>query len=62
MMPEIAEIKQKLANAGAELALMSGSGPTCFGLFQNKKKRDHALESFLKNCNPAWRVFSAEFL
>lgn len=62
LMPEIAEIKKKLIEAGAEISMMSGSGPTCFGLFGNSKKRDQALESFLKNCNPAWRVFSAEFI
>jgi 4-diphosphocytidyl-2-C-methyl-D-erythritol kinase len=31
--PEIAEIKKKLLAAGAAGALMSGSGPTVFGLF-----------------------------
>jgi 4-diphosphocytidyl-2-C-methyl-D-erythritol kinase len=31
--PEIAEIKGQLAKAGALGALMSGSGPTVFGVF-----------------------------
>jgi 4-diphosphocytidyl-2-C-methyl-D-erythritol kinase len=31
--PEIAEIKKKLLSAGAAGALMSGSGPTVFGVF-----------------------------
>jgi 4-diphosphocytidyl-2-C-methyl-D-erythritol kinase len=33
--PEIAEIKQRLLDAGALYAAMSGSGSTVFGLFQN---------------------------
>ena len=33
--PEIAEIKQRLLDAGAVYAAMSGSGSTVFGLFQN---------------------------
>ena len=33
--PEIAEIKQRLLDAGAIYAAMSGSGSTVFGLFQN---------------------------
>ena len=33
--PEIAEIKQRLHDAGAVYAAMSGSGSTVFGLFQN---------------------------
>jgi 4-diphosphocytidyl-2-C-methyl-D-erythritol kinase len=33
--PEIADIKQRLLDAGAIYAAMSGSGSTVFGLFQN---------------------------
>ena len=33
--PEIGEIKQRLLNAGAVYAAMSGSGSTVFGLFEN---------------------------
>lgn len=33
--PEIAEIKQRLLDAGAVYAAMSGSGSTVFGLFEN---------------------------
>ncbi|MGB5232470.1 MAG: 4-(cytidine 5'-diphospho)-2-C-methyl-D-erythritol kinase [Desulfoprunum sp.] len=33
--PELASIKDNLLEAGAELALMSGSGPTVFGLFSD---------------------------
>ena len=34
--PVITEILAKLSNAGASLAMMSGSGPTCFGLTQSE--------------------------
>ena len=44
--PEIAEIKEKMRKLGALGALMSGSGPTVFGLFQNKKEADHAFYEF----------------
>ena len=35
MHPEVAAIKEKLLEAGALGALMSGSGPTVFGLTRN---------------------------
>lgn len=44
--PEIAAIKEKMLQLGALGALMSGSGPTVFGLFQNKKAADHAFYEF----------------
>jgi 4-diphosphocytidyl-2-C-methyl-D-erythritol kinase len=40
--PELREIKHRLIEAGAEVALLSGSGSGIFGLFENKKKRDAA--------------------
>ncbi|MFY9607955.1 MAG: 4-(cytidine 5'-diphospho)-2-C-methyl-D-erythritol kinase [Blastocatellia bacterium] len=33
--PEIAEVKRRLLSLGAKTALMSGSGPTVFGVFEN---------------------------
>ena len=33
--PEIAQIKQRLLDAGAVYTAMSGSGSTVFGLFEN---------------------------
>ncbi len=33
--PELAEIKDKLAQMGANASLMSGSGPTVFGIFES---------------------------
>jgi 4-diphosphocytidyl-2-C-methyl-D-erythritol kinase len=40
--PEIAAIKTRLMQAGAQGALMSGSGPTVFGLFAGQAAANHA--------------------
>ena len=49
--PVISKIKKTLADAGAEGVLMSGSGPSVFGIFKSKKrallaKKYHALQNF----------------
>lgn len=41
--PEIARMKQCLLDNGAMNALMSGSGPTVFGIFTEKETADKAL-------------------
>jgi len=46
--PEIAAIKQQLLTAGALNTLMSGSGPSVFGLFANQTA---AKEAFMKMRN-----------
>ena len=43
--PMIEEIKQFMIEQGAENALMSGSGPTIFGIFKEKKVARVALEA-----------------
>ena len=47
--PEIVTIKKKLKDKGAVFSLMSGSGSSVFGLFENEKKALDALGSFPKN-------------
>jgi len=42
--PVIAMIKNMLKGAGALNAIMSGSGPTVFGLFDDEKKANDALD------------------
>lgn len=42
--PVIAQIKEKIKELGAVNALMSGSGPTVFGIFINPKAAEHAYE------------------
>ncbi len=42
--PELASIRKELLEAGAERALLSGSGSATFGIFKDKKTRDEAAE------------------
>ena len=44
--PEISNIKEKLQNAGALYAGLSGSGSTVFGVFDNHQKGEALLENF----------------
>ena len=44
--PEIEAIKSKLIDCGADGALMSGSGSTVFGLYEDKTKAEKAFEHF----------------
>ncbi len=44
--PEIAKIKEEIMQYGALNALMSGSGPTVFGIFDNHKAADTAFYNF----------------
>ena len=46
--PEIAAMKNCLLENGAENALMSGSGPTVFGIFTKKETADKALTELNK--------------
>lgn len=42
--PVIAEIKEQMIHSGAQGAMMSGSGPTVFGLFESEKQAKKAYE------------------
>ncbi|MBR4345161.1 MAG: 4-(cytidine 5'-diphospho)-2-C-methyl-D-erythritol kinase [Lachnospiraceae bacterium] len=44
--PEISEIKEQMLSLGAAGALMSGSGPTVFGLFSDEEKAESAHKYF----------------
>lgn len=46
MHPEIREIKEALLKNGAIFSMMSGSGPSVFGVFDNSYKREKAFEYF----------------
>ena len=46
--PKIGKIKQQLKEFGALLSLMSGSGSTMFGLFNDKDHAVNALQTFSK--------------
>lgn len=56
--PELKIIKDKLENLGAKYALMSGSGPTVFGIYNSFFKMIHA-KSVLKKENPNYFVYAA---
>ena len=58
--PIIAEIKTLMKNAGAENALMSGSGPTVFGIYKEKEKAEEACELIQKQ-DLAKQIFVTEF-
>lgn len=46
--PEVAELKEKMTEAGADFALMSGSGPTVFGIFGSAQAAKAASERIRK--------------
>ena len=44
--PEVATIKKKFLTCGADAVLMSGSGPTVFGIFKNEKTAQGCVNYF----------------
>ena len=44
--PEIDCLKKHLIENGAFFAMMSGSGPSVFGLFENKADAERAFNSY----------------
>lgn len=58
--PIIGEIKEDLVKQGAIASLMTGSGPTVFGLFTDKAKLQKAYEKLAKRTKEGWMVFMAE--
>lgn len=47
--PIIENIKSEMINNGAKFAMMSGSGPTVFGIFENKGDAENAARFFKKS-------------
>jgi 4-diphosphocytidyl-2-C-methyl-D-erythritol kinase len=58
--PVIAEIKAAMLQHGALGAMMSGSGPTVFGLFQDKQTAEQARAAITKNTG--WFAVAVETL
>lgn len=54
--PVIEEIKAEMKRLGAMNAIMSGSGPTVFGIFDDREKAEEA-RTFLKSTRPSARTF-----
>ncbi len=46
MYPELEKIKDKLKELGSDFVLMSGSGPSLFGVFEDLEKLDEAYDYF----------------
>jgi 4-diphosphocytidyl-2-C-methyl-D-erythritol kinase len=56
--PEIKRVKSKLLELGASQALLSGSGASVFGIFDNENSRQIAMQSLLTET--LWRQFAVE--
>lgn len=54
--PIIADIKERMMHSGAVNAMMSGSGPTVFGLFKDKETAEKAAED-MRQSGLAKQVF-----
>jgi 4-diphosphocytidyl-2-C-methyl-D-erythritol kinase len=60
--PELKDFKKMLLRHGALGALMSGSGPTVFGIFRNGKEAKQALEVIEKEVSGQYMLFLAKSL
>ncbi|MCX8116460.1 MAG: 4-(cytidine 5'-diphospho)-2-C-methyl-D-erythritol kinase [Desulfobacterota bacterium] len=61
--PEISLMKEMLLAEGAKGALMSGSGPTVFGLFNEEGEAQEAFEGLSRRVRArGWRIFMARGL
>lgn len=49
MCPQAREIKNKMLEAGALGAMMSGSGPAVFGIFESKESAERAVKTLGEN-------------
>ncbi len=54
-------IRHRLMKAGAVASMMSGSGPTVFGLFTDARSARNAVGQ-LRRCEPSWGVWPARLL
>jgi 4-diphosphocytidyl-2-C-methyl-D-erythritol kinase len=54
--PEVKRIKNKMMQAGAEGVLMSGSGPTVYGLVKNESKAQRIYNSMRGFCKEVYYV------
>lgn len=60
--PEISGLKEMLKGAGALGTLMSGSGPTVFGVFRSRDEAERAYKSLAPDIKGAARIFLAKGL
>ena len=62
MHPDLQNLKQLLLHHGAQGALMSGSGPTLFGIFSDENSAKKALNSIKQEVPCKYAVFFAQSL
>ena len=58
--PEIERAKRALLEAGAQGALLTGSGSSVFGVVDDEVTRDRVVDNL--KCEAGWQVFSCETL
>ncbi|MFC0190367.1 4-(cytidine 5'-diphospho)-2-C-methyl-D-erythritol kinase [Fictibacillus aquaticus] len=56
MYPEVRQIKEQMIRLGADGVLMSGSGPTVFGLFQHESRVQRVYNGLRGFCNEVYAV------
>lgn len=61
MYPAVAEAKESLVCAGADFALMCGSGATVYGIFPDGAAADKAKEKIERE-HPEWGVFKSNII
>lgn len=54
--PEITNIKEKMVKFGAQVAQMSGTGPTVFGITQTESRAQHVYNSLRGFCKEVYLV------
>ncbi|MGT2933434.1 4-(cytidine 5'-diphospho)-2-C-methyl-D-erythritol kinase [Streptococcus catagoni] len=54
--PFIQKIKDKMMTSGADLALMTGSGPTVFALCRNERQANRVVNSLKGFCKEVYKV------
>ena len=54
----VREARDILMDVGASGVLMSGSGPTVFGVLPNQTEADRLADQVRRRVGPQWRVFS----
>jgi len=59
IVPEIGDVLAAFSANGSAFARMSGSGATCFGLFENAENADKAVAS-ISEVQPDWFVSSTK--
>jgi 4-diphosphocytidyl-2-C-methyl-D-erythritol kinase len=60
--PPLATARQRLAAAGARAAIMSGSGPTVFGIFASRAEARRAAIAIRRELEGRWQVLLARTL